>query len=86
MPSPPCLLAATECHQLPDLLALLLALPCADFGLSRMLDFGQTHVDTASVGTATHASPELLLGGKLTRASDVGAAPLAAPAAAGAAA
>lgn len=37
----------------------------------RMLDQGQTHIETASCGTATHAAPELLLGGRLTRSSDV---------------
>lgn len=43
----------------------------ADFGLSRMLGQEQTHVNTQSYGTATHASPELLRHGKLGPAADV---------------
>ncbi len=42
-----------------------------DFGLSRMLGEAQTHVDTGSYGTVTHAAPELLSEGRLTKASDV---------------
>jgi serine/threonine protein kinase len=42
-----------------------------DFGLSRMLTESQTHVNTGSYGTVTHAAPELLLEGRLTKASDV---------------
>ncbi len=42
-----------------------------DFGLSRMLPETQTHVNTGSYGTVTHASPELLTDGRLTKASDV---------------
>ena len=42
-----------------------------DFGLSRMLPETQTHVNTGSCGTVTHASPELLTDGRLTKACDV---------------
>ncbi|KAL4423545.1 hypothetical protein ABPG77_006568 [Micractinium sp. CCAP 211/92] len=42
-----------------------------DFGLSRLIGDLQTHVDTGSYGTATHAAPELLQEGRLTRASDI---------------
>ena len=42
-----------------------------DFGLSRILRETETHVDTGSYGTVTHASPELLTEGRLTKASDV---------------
>lgn len=31
----------------------------ADFGLSRLLGAGDTHVDTASVGTPSHSAPEV---------------------------
>ena len=37
----------------------------------RIIGQDQTHVDTQSYGTATHASPELLMQGKLTTAADV---------------
>ena len=46
-------------------------LQLADFGLSRMLHEGETHVDTGNYGTVTHASKELLLDGRLTKSSDV---------------
>ncbi len=42
-----------------------------DFGLSRMLPETVSHVDTGSYGTVTHASPELLTDGRLTKACDV---------------
>ena len=42
-----------------------------DFGLSRMLPETQTHVNTGSYGTVTHAAPELLTEGRLTKACDV---------------
>lgn len=37
----------------------------------RMLNRGQTHVDTHSHGTATHAAPELLRTNTLSPAADV---------------
>jgi serine/threonine protein kinase len=43
----------------------------ADFGLSRMLQETETHVNTGSYGTVTHAAPELLSEGRLTKSSDV---------------
>ncbi|EFN57850.1 hypothetical protein CHLNCDRAFT_143307 [Chlorella variabilis] len=43
----------------------------ADFGLSRMLDGCATHVETGSLGTPTHAAPELLREGHLSPAADV---------------
>ena len=43
----------------------------ADFGLSRNLVVGQTHLSTQSHGTVTHMAPELLERGRLSRASDV---------------
>ena len=36
-----------------------------------MLREQETHVSTQSYGTATHAAPELLMDGRLTRAADV---------------
>ncbi|PSC76682.1 kinase [Micractinium conductrix] len=42
----------------------------ADFGLSRMLEGRATHVETASMGTPTHAAPELLRSGHLSPAVD----------------
>lgn len=42
-----------------------------DFGLSRMLGTGESHVDTQSYGTASYAAPELLSEGKLTQAADI---------------
>ena len=42
-----------------------------DFGLSRILRETETHVNTGSYGTVTHASPELLSEGRLTKACDV---------------
>jgi serine/threonine protein kinase len=42
-----------------------------DFGLSRMLQETETHVNTGSYGTVTHAAPELLSEGRLTKSSDV---------------
>lgn len=43
----------------------------ADFGLSRTLQLGQTHLSTQTHGTVTHMPPELLASGKLSPASDV---------------
>eukprot|EP00878_Enallax_costatus_P019450 GHUV01020521.1.p1 GENE.GHUV01020521.1~~GHUV01020521.1.p1 ORF type:complete len:288 (+),score=67.25 GHUV01020521.1:538-1401(+) len=43
----------------------------ADFGLSRALAFGQSHLSTRRYGTVTHMPPELLVAGKLTPAADV---------------
>jgi serine/threonine protein kinase len=43
----------------------------ADFGLSRALAFGQSHLSTRRYGTVTHQPPELLVAGKLTPAADV---------------
>lgn len=48
--------------------------PClqiVDFGLSRMLSHEETHAHTASYGTPSHAAPELLGEGKLSKAADV---------------
>ncbi|EFN58490.1 hypothetical protein CHLNCDRAFT_29775 [Chlorella variabilis] len=42
-----------------------------DFGLSRMLGQGQSHVDTTSYGTPSYAAPELLKEGRLTKAADI---------------
>jgi mitogen-activated protein kinase kinase kinase 11 len=43
----------------------------ADFGLSRALAVGQSHLSTRRYGTVTHMPPELLSSGKLTVAADV---------------
>ncbi|KAF6258032.1 hypothetical protein COO60DRAFT_1693831 [Scenedesmus sp. NREL 46B-D3] len=43
----------------------------ADFGLSRALAYGQSHLSTRRYGTVTHMPPELLVAGKLTPAADV---------------
>ena len=43
----------------------------ADFGLSRALAAGQSHLSTRCYGTVTHMPPELLSSGKLTVAADV---------------
>ena len=43
----------------------------ADFGLSRALAIGQSHLSTRRYGTVTHMPPELLSAGKLTVAADV---------------
>eukprot|EP00775_Hariotina_reticulata_P012531 gene12531-12664_t len=43
----------------------------ADFGLSRALAFGQSHLSTRRYGTVTMMPPELLVSGKLTPAADV---------------
>ena len=43
----------------------------ADFGLSRNLVAGQTHLSTQSHGTVTHMAPCLLENGRMSRASDV---------------
>ncbi|KAL4423976.1 hypothetical protein ABPG75_001277 [Micractinium tetrahymenae] len=42
-----------------------------DFGLSRLLSDHQTHVQTRHFGTVSHAAPELLREGRLTRSSDI---------------
>ncbi|KAL4423975.1 hypothetical protein ABPG75_001276 [Micractinium tetrahymenae] len=42
-----------------------------DFGLSRLLSDHQTSLQTAHFGTVSHAAPELLQHGRLTRSSDV---------------
>ncbi|KAL4452143.1 hypothetical protein ABPG75_007805 [Micractinium tetrahymenae] len=46
-------------------------LKLCDFGLSRMLLESQTHVNTDSYGTVSHAAPELLSTGRLTKAADI---------------
>ncbi|KAI8467752.1 MAG: kinase-like domain-containing protein [Monoraphidium minutum] len=43
----------------------------SDFGLSRSIDASATHVSSIHAGTLTHMSPELLLDGKGSKASDV---------------
>jgi serine/threonine protein kinase len=43
----------------------------ADFGLSRALVRGASHLSTRSYGTVTHMSPELLACGHLRQANDV---------------
>eukprot|EP00878_Enallax_costatus_P021947 GHUV01023262.1.p1 GENE.GHUV01023262.1~~GHUV01023262.1.p1 ORF type:complete len:315 (+),score=85.65 GHUV01023262.1:600-1544(+) len=43
----------------------------ADFGLSRALAYGQSHLSTRRHGTVTHMPPEMLVAGKLTPAADV---------------
>lgn len=43
----------------------------ADFGLSRVLDTGRTHVSTQTHGTLAYQPAELLQEGKLTKAADV---------------
>ncbi|PRW56437.1 kinase [Chlorella sorokiniana] len=43
----------------------------ADFGLSHLLGEEQTHVQTASWGTVSHAAPELLREGRLTKKADI---------------
>ena len=43
----------------------------ADFGLSRELSAGASHLTTHSFGTVTHMPPELLRDGILGRAADV---------------
>ncbi len=42
-----------------------------DFGLSRALALGASHLSTRSYGTVTHMVPELLASGHLRQASDV---------------
>ncbi|PRW58787.1 kinase isoform B [Chlorella sorokiniana] len=42
-----------------------------DFGLSRMLDGRSTYIQTGSLGTPTHAAPELLREGRLCPAVDI---------------
>ena len=53
-------------NQEPDCLVQL-----ADFGLSRVLDTGRTHVSTQTHGTLAYQPAELLQEGKLTKAADV---------------
>jgi serine/threonine protein kinase len=43
----------------------------ADFGLSLEIDPSETHVSNAFQGTVTHMAPELLLAGRVSKASDV---------------
>ncbi len=43
----------------------------ADFGLSRALSQGASHLSTRTYGTVTHMAPELLSSGHLRQASDV---------------
>ena len=43
----------------------------ADFGLSRALAVGQSHLSTRRYGTVTHMPPELLSTGRLAAAADV---------------
>jgi serine/threonine protein kinase len=42
-----------------------------DFGLSRIVGEADTHVETASHGTVTHAAPELLTDGRLAKPCDI---------------
>ncbi|GBF87404.1 hypothetical protein Rsub_00115 [Raphidocelis subcapitata] len=42
-----------------------------DFGLSRALSLGQTHVTTHSMGTITHMPPEMFKTGRMSPAGDV---------------
>jgi serine/threonine protein kinase len=42
-----------------------------DFGLSRSLDLGRTHLRTAAVGSVSHMAPETLLRGEMRREADV---------------
>ncbi len=43
----------------------------SDFGLSWCMDATASHVSSCHAGTMTHMSPELLLEGKASKASDV---------------
>eukprot|EP00882_Tetradesmus_deserticola_P001883 GHRQ01002019.1.p1 GENE.GHRQ01002019.1~~GHRQ01002019.1.p1 ORF type:complete len:668 (+),score=301.75 GHRQ01002019.1:1063-3066(+) len=43
----------------------------ADFGLSRMMNEGATHLSTHTVGTITHQPPELMRSGRLSKPADV---------------
>lgn len=43
----------------------------ADFGLSRMLLSDQTYADTGNFGTVSHAAPERLAEGRITKATDI---------------
>ncbi|KAF6257949.1 hypothetical protein COO60DRAFT_1626631 [Scenedesmus sp. NREL 46B-D3] len=43
----------------------------ADFGLSRMMCEGATHLSTHTVGTITHQPPELMRSGRLSKPADV---------------
>jgi serine/threonine protein kinase len=43
----------------------------SDFGLSRALALGASHLSTRTYGTVTHMAPELLASGHLRQASDV---------------
>jgi serine/threonine protein kinase len=43
----------------------------ADFGLSRALGMGLSHLSTRTYGTVTHMAPELLASGHMRQASDV---------------
>lgn len=42
-----------------------------DFGLSKILSMGETHQSTTAFGTPTHAAPERIGRGQLSRATDV---------------
>ena len=43
----------------------------ADFGLSRQMVSGQTHMSTSFFGTVTHMPPEVLMQGHLSLGADI---------------
>lgn len=43
----------------------------ADFGLSRMLERAQTSAHASVLGTASYMAPELMTGGKISKAADI---------------
>jgi serine/threonine protein kinase len=55
----------------PAALAPRFAAKVSDFGLSLYLEPEATHVPRTHAGTLTHMSPELLLAGRASKASDV---------------
>ena len=42
-----------------------------DFGMSRLVEQGSDSIETSTHGTVTHMPPELLMDGRLSRATDV---------------
>lgn len=67
-PPPVRVVRPPTCHPMPPPPTLV---QLADFGLSRILDATDSYISTGSYGTVTHAAPELLTTGRLTKASDV---------------
>ena len=51
--------------------AVTLTAKVSDFGLSRVMADGATHLSTHTVGTITHQAPELIRTGRLSKPADV---------------